>query len=57
MAVIPNGSGHGADIAIFSVVGMLCIDRGSYDKSQMMEERRDFMDAWSDALLEQGLVT
>jgi len=26
--------------------------RGSYDKSQMMEERRDFMVAWSDALLE-----
>ena len=31
--------------------------RGSYDKSQMMEERRDFMVAWSDALLEQGLIT
>ena len=31
--------------------------RGSYDKSQMMEERRDFMIAWSDALLEQGLIT
>ena len=31
--------------------------RGSYDKSQMMEERRDFMDAWSDALVEQGLIT
>ena len=30
--------------------------RGSYDKSQMMEERRDFMVAWSDALLEQGLI-
>ena len=26
MAVIPNGSGHGADIAIFSVVKMLCTD-------------------------------
>ena len=31
--------------------------RGSYDKSQMMEERRDFMVAWSDALVEQGLIT
>ena len=31
--------------------------RGFYDKSQMMEERRDFMVAWSDALLEQGLIT
>ena len=31
--------------------------RGSYDKSQMMEERRDFMVVWSDALVEQGLQT
>ena len=31
--------------------------RGSYDTSQMMEERRDFMVAWSDALVEQGLIT
>jgi len=31
--------------------------RGSYDKSQIMEERRDFMAAWSDALVEQGLIT
>ena len=31
--------------------------RGSYDKSQMMEQRRDFMVAWSDALVEQGLIT
>ena len=31
--------------------------RGSYDKSQMMEERRDFMVARSDALVEQGLIT
>ena len=30
---------------------------GSYDKSQMMEERRGFMVAWSDALLEQNLQT
>ena len=30
---------------------------GSYDKSQMMEERRDLMVAWSDALVEQGLLT
>ena len=29
--------------------------RGSYDKSQMMEERRDFMVAWCDALSDQGL--
>ena len=26
MAVIPNGSGHGADIAIFSIARILCID-------------------------------
>ena len=31
--------------------------RGSYDKSQMMEERRDFMVSWSDALIEKGLMT
>lgn len=31
--------------------------RGSYDKSQMMEERREFMVVWSDALVEQGLLT
>ncbi len=31
--------------------------RGSYDKSQMMEERREFMVVWSDALVEQGLIT
>jgi hypothetical protein len=30
---------------------------GSYDKCQMMEERRDFMVAWSDALVEQSLLT
>jgi hypothetical protein len=30
---------------------------GSYDNSQMMEERRDFMIAWSDALVEQALLT
>ena len=31
--------------------------RGSYDKSQMMEECREFMVVWSDALVEQGLIT
>ena len=31
--------------------------RGYYDKSQMMKERREFMVAWSDALVEQGLIT
>ena len=31
--------------------------RGSYDKSQMMEERRDFIVTWSDAQVEQGLIT
>ena len=31
--------------------------RCSYDKSQMMDERRDFMVACSDALLEQSLIT
>ena len=31
--------------------------RGSYDNSQMIEEHRDLMAAWSDALTEQGLVT
>ena len=31
--------------------------RGSYDKSQMIKERREFMVAWSDALVEQGLKT
>ena len=31
--------------------------RGSYDKSQMLDERRQFMIAWSDALVEQGLKT
>ena len=31
--------------------------RGYYDKSQMMKERREFMVAWCDALLEQGLIT
>ena len=30
--------------------------RGSYDMSQMIKERREFMVAWSDALVEQGLV-
>ena len=31
--------------------------RGHYDKFQMMKERREFMVAWSDALVEQGLIT
>jgi hypothetical protein len=31
--------------------------RGYYDKSQMMKERREFMIAWCDALVEQGLIT
>ena len=31
--------------------------RGFYDKRQMMEERREFMVAWSDALVEKGLIT
>ena len=31
--------------------------RGYYDKSQMMKERREFMVAWCDALVEQGLIT
>ena len=31
--------------------------RGSYDKSQMLDERRQFMIAWCDALVEQGLKT
>jgi hypothetical protein len=30
---------------------------GSYEKCQMMKERRNFMVAWSDALVEQGLLT
>jgi hypothetical protein len=30
---------------------------GSYDKSKMMEERRDLLVAWSDALVEEGLLT
>ena len=31
--------------------------RGSYNKTPMMEERRDFMVAWSDAQVKQGLIT
>ena len=31
--------------------------RGYYDKSQMLTERKDFMIAWCDALVEQGLIT
>ena len=31
--------------------------RGNYDKSQMLDERRDFMIQWCDALVEQGLIT
>ena len=31
--------------------------RGYYDKSQMLDERREFMIAWCDALVEQGLIT
>ena len=31
--------------------------RGSSDKSQMIEQRREFMVAWSDSLFEQGLIT
>ncbi len=31
--------------------------RGYYDKSQMLTERKDFMIAWCDALMEQGLIT
>ena len=57
MAVIPNGSGHGADIAFLAFSKRCVLIRGPYDKSQMMEERRDFMVAWSDALVEQGLIT
>ena len=31
--------------------------RGHYDKSQMLDERRDFMIQWCDALVDQGLIT
>ena len=31
--------------------------RGHYDKSQMLDERREFMIQWCDALVEQGLIT
>ena len=31
--------------------------RGYYDKSQMLDERREFMIQWCDALVEQGLIT
>ena len=31
--------------------------RGYYDKSQMLTERKDFMIAWCDALVEQDLIT
>ena len=31
--------------------------RQAYDRSQMMDERRKFMIAWCDALVEQGLIT
>ncbi len=31
--------------------------RGHYDKSQMLDERREFMIQWCDALLEQRLIT
>ena len=30
--------------------------RQAYDRSKMMEERLEFMNAWSDALLERGLI-
>ena len=30
--------------------------RQAYDHSQMLDERREFMNAWSDALLERGLL-
>ena len=31
--------------------------RGLYDNSQMLDERREFMIQWCDALVEQGLIT
>ena len=30
--------------------------RQAYDSSQMLDERRGFMIAWSDAMLERGLI-
>ena len=31
--------------------------RGHYDKSQMLDESREFMIQWCDVLVEQGLIT